>query len=255
MREIIRQDQTFVYREVTAEEARQVFKDQPYKLALIDDLVQRGTDEYGQPSSEPVAISFYTHGIFTDLCRGPHVHSTAEINPDAIKLMSVAGAYWRGSEKNPMLQRLYGTAFETPKELEDYQAFLAEVEKRDHRRLGKQLDLFSMNAEQIGSGLALWHPKGALMRHLAEQFCKDAHLENGYDFVYTPHIGRAQLWQTSGHLDFFKDNMYAPLNIDGQEYYLKPMNCPFHIHVYKSRTRQLPRFTHASGGVGHGVSL
>jgi len=236
MREIIAKDHPFVYREVSADEARAEFKDQPYKIELINDLEKGGLDEYGNPTGEPVKISFYTHGPFTDLCRGPHVERTGQINPDAIKLLNTAGAYWRGNEKNPMLQRIYGTAFETAKALEEYLAWREEVDKRDHRKLGRQLDLFSTNPD-LGGGLVLWHPKGGMIRHLAEEFCKDEHIAGGYDLVYSPHIGRAQLWETSGHLTWYKDGMYSPMDIEGQDYYLKPMNCPFHILIYKSKTR------------------
>jgi threonyl-tRNA synthetase len=185
---------------------------------------------------EKPVISIYKDDEFVDLCRGPHVESTGKINPKAFKLMSVAGAYWRGDEKNPMLQRIYGTAWLTPKELKNYLWQLEEAKKRDHRKLGRELDLYSVN-EEVGAGLVLWHPKGAMVRYLAERFWEDEHLKNGYDFVYTPHIGKAQLWETSGHLGFYAENMYSPIEIEGQQYYLKPMNCPFHIEIYKSGIR------------------
>jgi threonyl-tRNA synthetase len=181
-------------------------------------------------------ISLYTQGIFTDLCRGPHVDNSGEINAQAIKLMSVAGAYWRGDEKRPMLQRIYGTAWNTPDELKDYLWRQEEAKKRDHRKIGHDLDLFSM-VDEIGAGLILWHPKGGKIRKLIEQFWTEEHENNGYDFVFTPHIGKSQLWETSGHLGFYKENMYSPIDIDGQKYFLKPMNCPFHIHIYKSNLR------------------
>ena len=263
MREIIRQDHPFIYREVSADEARAEFWDQPYKLELIHDLEKGGVDEDGNPTGEKVKISFYTHDKFTDLCRGPHVSNTREINPDAIKLLNIAGAYWRGNEKNPMLQRIYGTAFETARELEEYLVWREEVEKRDHRKLGKQLDLFSVNPD-LGGGLVLWHPNGGMIRHLAEEFCKNEHLAGGYDLVYSPHIGRAHLWEISGHLQWYKENMYSPMDIEGQDYYLKPMNCPFHIMIYKNTRRSyrdLPmRFAEwgtvyrfERGGVLHGL--
>ncbi len=263
MREIIKQDRPFVYREVSADDARGVFKDQPYKIELINDLEKGGVDEYGEPIKEQVKISFYTHGPFTDLCRGPHVERTGQINPEAIKLLSTAGAYWRGSEKNPMLQRIYGTAFETAQELEEYLAWREEVDKRDHRKLGKQLDLFSTHPD-LGGGLVLWHPKGGMIRHLAEEFCKNEHIKGGYDLVYSPHIGRAHLWEISGHLTWYKDGMYSPMDIDGQDYYIKPMNCPFHIMIYKSNIRSyrdLPMrfaewgtvYRYERGGVLHGL--
>jgi len=263
MREIISQNHPFHYREVTTEEARAQFKNQPYKLELIRDLESGGIDEDGDPTQGSVAISFYTHGQFTDLCRGPHVANTREINPDAVKLLSIAGAYWRGNEKNPMLQRIYGTTFETPHELNEYLAWRAEVDKRDHRKLGKQLDLFSVQPD-LGGGLVLWHPNGGMIRHLAEDFCKNEHLAGGYDLVYSPHIGRAHLWETSGHLTWYKENMYSPMDIEGQDYYLKPMNCPFHIMIYKSTRRSyrdLPMryaewgtvYRFERGGVLHGL--
>jgi len=263
MREIIRQKHAFVYQEVSADQARVEFKDQPYKLELINNLEAGEVDEDGNPIGAPVTISFYKHGQFTDLCRGPHVQNTSEINPDAIKLLSVAGAYWRGSEKNPMLQRIYGTAFEKASELEEYLVWREEVEKRDHRKLGKQLDLFSINPD-LGGGLVLWHPNGGMIRHLAEEFCKDEHLAGGYDLVYSPHIGRSNLWEISGHLGWYKENMYSPMDIDGQDYYLKPMNCPFHIMMYKNSRRSyrdLPMryaewgtvYRYERGGVLHGL--
>ena len=194
-------------------------------------------DEYGEATEEPPVISTYQHDHFVDLCRGPHLDSTGQIPPDAFKLLSVAGAYWRGDEHNPMLQRIYGTVWPNKQQLEGYLNKLEEAKRRDHRRLGKELDLFSTNPDDVGGGLVLWHPKGGLIRHLAEEFCKNEHLAGGYDLVYTPHIGRATLWETSGHLDFYKENMYAPIEIEGQEFYLKPMNCPFHLYIYKTRTR------------------
>lgn len=263
MKEIIRQNHAFQKKVVSAEEARQIFKDQPYKLELIDDLEKGGTDEHGNPLTEKPEISIYTHDTFVDLCRGPHVENTSQINPDAIKLISVAGAYWRGNEKNPMLQRIYGTAWLTKEELDQYLWRLEEAKKRDHRRLGKELGLFS-TSQEVGSGLILWHPKGALVRHLAEEYCKQEHLANGYDLVYSPHIGRASLWETSGHLAWYKENMYAPIDIEGEEYFLKPMNCPFHIMIYKSQIhsyRDLPMrlaewgtvYRYERSGVLHGL--
>jgi len=236
MREIIKHNSEFVREEVTADEARQIFKDQPYKLELIDGLEEGGVDEHGNPVKEKQVISIYKDDEFVDLCRGPHLNSTGEINPKAIKLMSVAGAYWHGDEKNPMLQRIYGTAWLSPKDLKAYLWRLEEAKKRDHRKLGRELDLYSVN-EEVGSGLVLWHPKGARIRHLVERFWEDEHLENGYEFVYTPHIGKADLWEKSGHLGFYAENMYAPIEIENQKYYLKPMNCPFHIEIYKSGIR------------------
>ena len=235
MKELIAQKIDFEYEEIDPEAARELFADQPYKLELIEDILQRGTDEYGEKTEKPV-LSIYRSGPFVDLCRGPHVANTKEINPKAVKLLSVAGAYWRGDEKRPMLQRIYGTAWKTPKELREYLRWREEVQKRDHRRLIKQLDLISFH-EEAGPGLAYWHPKGAMVRKLMEDFWRDRHIEGGYDFVYTPHIGKAWLWETSGHLDFYRENMYAPMDVDGQEYFIKPMNCPFHILIYKTKLR------------------
>ena len=236
MRQIISGKHPFEKKVLSADDARQVFKDQPYKLELIDGLEKGGFDEYGNPLEEKPEISIYTHDHFVDLCRGPHVENTAKINPSGFKLMSVAGAYWRGDEHNPQLQRIYGTAWKTADELKDYQWKLQEAERRDHRKLGRDLDLFSVNNE-VGSGLILWHPKGAMIRRVVEDYWNEQHEKSGYDFVYSPHIGKAQLWETSGHLDFYSENMYAPVDIEGQQYYLKPMNCPFHLHIYKSHTR------------------
>ncbi len=236
MREIIKNDSAFVREEVSAEQAREIFADQPYKLELIEGLEKGDVDEHGDPVDEKEVITIYKSDAFVDLCRGPHLESTGKINPKAIKLMNVAGAYWRGDEHNPMLQRIYGTAWLSPKDLKDYLWKLEEAKKRDHRKLGKELDLYSVS-ENVGSGLVLWHPNGAMVRFLAERFWEDQHLKNGYDFVYTPHIGKADLWKTSGHLDFYAENMYAPIEIEDQKYYLKPMNCPFHIEIYKSDIR------------------
>jgi len=270
MRAIIAGNHPFIRREVGVDEARAIFADQPYKLELINGLIAGGMDEDGEaagmaaPGDAPPVLTTYRHDSFEDLCRGPHVDNTGQLNPDGIKLLKIAGAYWRGDERNPMLQRIYGTAWETAEELAAYLERLAEAEKRDHRRLGTQLDLFSIHPDQLGGGLILWHPKGALIRHLAEDFCKREHLANNYDLVYSPHIGRSTLWETSGHLGYYRENMYAPMEIEGQEYYLKPMNCPFHILIYKSSLRsyrELPlRFAEwgtvyrfERGGVLHGL--
>jgi threonyl-tRNA synthetase len=236
MREIIRADKPFVRRELSAAEAKKIFADQPYKIELIEGLEKGTADEDGNPLNEPPVISTYTSDAFTDLCRGPHVERTGQINPDAVKLLHVSGAYWRGDEKRPMLQRIYATAWNTAGELEQYLWKVEEARKRDHRKLGRDLDLFQINPE-VGPGLVIWHPKGAMTRHLIEEFCKTEHLRNGYDFVYSPHVGRGQLWETSGHLDFYRENMYAAMEMDNEEYYVKPMNCPFHIHVFKAGIR------------------
>jgi threonyl-tRNA synthetase len=236
MREIIAEGQDFEYREVSEKEARRIFADQPYKLELINDILSAGTDEYGEPAEETAKLSIYQSGSFVDLCRGPHVDNTKEINPDAIKLLNVAGAYWRGDERQPMLQRIYGTVWETAQELEEFLAWQEDVEKRDHRRLIKELDLISFH-EKGGAGLAYWHPNGGRIRQLIEDFWRARHREGGYEIVFSPHIGKAELWQQSGHLDFYSDSMYPPMDVEGIEYYLKPMNCPFHILMYKNSLR------------------
>jgi len=223
MSEIIRQDNPFVRKIVSREEAIEFFKrmGEDYKVELLKDII----DE---------EVSLYEEGGFMDLCRGPHITSTGQVS--AFKLLSIAGAYWRGDEKNKMLQRIYGTAFREEKDLKKYLDFLEEVKKRDHRRLGKELDLFSIS-EEIGAGLIIWHPNGALIRRKIEDFWIDEHYKAGYKILYTPHIAKLQLWQTSGHLDFYRENMYAPMEIEGVDYEIKPMNCPFHIHVYKNSLR------------------
>jgi len=235
MREIIAGDYRYERDVLSADRARELFADQPYKIELIEGLESGGTDEYGEPIEGPVEISIFTHDTFTDLCRGPHVEDTSKINPDAVKLLNVAGAYWRGDERRPMLQRIYGTAWKTAEELEQYLWRLDEARRRDHRRLGKELDLYSIS-DAVGPGLILWHPKGGMVRKIAEDYCRAQHLEAGYEFVYSPHIGKANLWEKSGHLDWYQEGMFAPLDIEGQQYYIKPMNCPFHVEIYKSRT-------------------
>ncbi|MFP3959641.1 MAG: threonine--tRNA ligase [Spirochaetaceae bacterium] len=224
MQQVMNEDHPFRRLVVTRAEALEMFADQPYKLELIREF------------PEDTEISIYTHGEFTDLCKGPHVENTKQLNSKAFKLLSIAGAYWRGDENRPMLQRIYGTAWETPKELKAHLDHLKEIEKRDHRRLGKELDLFSTH-EEAGPGLIYWHPKGARMRLAVEDYWRGMHLENGYDLLYTPHVGKSWLWETSGHLDFYKENMYAPMELDNADYYAKPMNCPFHIMIYKTQMR------------------
>ncbi|MGC9523636.1 MAG: threonine--tRNA ligase, partial [Anaerolineae bacterium] len=263
MKEMIKEDREFEYEEISPERARELFSDQPYKLELIRDILESGTDEYGEESKEAPKLSIYKSGDFVDLCRGPHVDSSKEINPEAVKLLNTAAAYWRGDSDRPMLQRIYGTAWRTPKELHQYLQWLEEVRKRDHRRLIRDLDLVSFH-EEAGPGLAYWHPRGALMRKTIEDFWRDRHLEGGYDLVYSPHIGKAWLWEKSGHLDFYKEGMYAPMDVDGQDYYLKPMNCPFHIMIYKTQLRsyrELPLrwaelgtvYRYEKSGVLHGL--
>jgi len=230
MKEIINSDKEFIRSEVSREEAREKFKDQKYKLELLDAI------------DEKEVVSLYNQGNFTDLCRGPHVNSTKELRSDSFKLMSIAGAYWRGKESNPMLTRIYGTAWTNKKDLRLYLEKLEEIEKRDHRRLGKELDLFSIH-EEAGPGLVYWHPKGARIRLAIEDFWRDEHYSNGYEMVYTPHVGKSWLWETSGHLDFYKESMYPEMVMDKANYYAKPMNCPFHIMIYNNKKhsyRELP---------------
>ncbi len=236
MRQIIAGHHKFTRQVVSADEARQIFKDQPYKLELIDGLEKGGSDEYGNPLEGAPEISIYTSDTFTDLCRGPHVEDTGKINPAAMKLMSVTGAYWRGDEHNKMLQRVYGTAWETKEQFEQYLKKLAEIEARDHRRINKQLNLYT-TADEVGGGLIIYGPKAGRIRSIVEHFWIEKHFISGYELLYSPHIGSQKLWETSGHLDFFRENMYSPLDIEGQAYYLKPVNCPFHMLVYKSQTR------------------
>jgi threonyl-tRNA synthetase len=222
MRETVSAAHPFRREVLERDDAIRLHADQPYKLELIDSI----------PQGEELSV--YRHGDFADLCQGPHVASTREI--PAFKLLSVAGAYWRGDEKRPMLQRIYGTAFESAELLEKHLELLEEAEKRDHRRLGRQLDLFSIH-EEIGPGLTIWHPKGGRVRSIIEDYWRELHFRHDYDLVYSPHLGRSRLWQTSGHLDFYAESMYSPMDVDGQEYYMKPMNCPFHIMIYRSDLR------------------
>jgi len=221
MREIISQNVPFVTEEMSKDEARKLFATQPYKLELIDEI----TD---------TIVTIYKQGSFTDLCRGPHLASTGEVK--AFKLTHLAGAYWRGDEKRPMLQRIYGVAFESQEELDDYLSRQAEVTKRDHRKLGKELDLFSTH-EEIGPGLICWHPRGALIRQIIEDFWRAEHINRDYDIVYTPHIAKLDLWKTSGHWEFYRDYLFSPMEIEGQQYMLRPMNCLGHILIYKSKLR------------------
>jgi len=202
-------------------------------IKLFEDLGQTLKVELIREKGDAF-VTCYRQGRFVDFCLGPHVASTGVL--ENVKLLSVSGAYWKGDEKGQQLQRIYGTVFFTKKELDDHLAFLDEARKRDHRKLGPELDLFSFS-EELGGGLTLWHPKGARIRAVIEQYWREQHWAGGYDVLYTPHIGRETLWQTSGHLGFYKDSMYSPMEIDEQNYYLKPMNCPFHIMIYKSRGR------------------
>ncbi len=249
MGEIIASNVPFSRDEVTKEEARRLFAAQPYKLELIDEI----QDE---------KVSLYRQGSFVDLCRGPHVTSTGEIK--AFKLVSIAGAYWRGDEHRPMLQRIYGVAFDTEEALAEHLKKLEEAAKRDHRKLGRELDLFSIH-EEAGPGLVHWHPKGAVIRRIIEDFWKDEHIKRDYDIIYTPHIAKLDLWKTSGHWEFYRDYLYSPIDVEGQEYIIKPMNCLGHILIYKTRLRsyrELPLryaelgtvYRYERSGVLHGLS-
>jgi len=234
MKEIIKSDIPFEQKIITKDEAREIFKDQPYKLELIDEIEEEN-------------VSIYILGDFIDLCKGPHIKSTKEIDIDSFKLDKLAGAYWRGSEKNKMLTRIYGLAFESKEKLNNYIKLMEEAEKRDHRKLGRELDLFHTE-EEVGIGLVLWHPKGAIIWRLIEDFWYKKHLENGYELVRTPHIGNRKLWERSGHWGYYSDSMYPPLEVsqslkenqnkeeikDSEQFLLKPMNCPFHVCIYNN---------------------
>jgi threonyl-tRNA synthetase len=235
MRRIIGGDHPFERRVVSVDEARELFRDQPYKLETIDDLVE-GKDEYGEARPGETVISTYRQDAFEDLCLGPHLERTGQIPLDGFKLLDVSGAYWRGSEENRMLQRVYGTVWPNGDDLERYLLRREEEEKRDHRRLGAELDLFSIRPE-VGPGLVLFHPRGAVVRTVMEDYWRERHRAGGYDLVATPHIGRSGLWETSGHLQWYRDGMYAPIEIEDEHYYLKPMNCPFHMLIFKGRAR------------------
>jgi len=249
MDEIIASNVPFIRDEVDKEEAQRLFTAQPYKLELIDEI----PDE---------KVSLYRQGSFVDLCRGPHLTSTGQIK--AFKLVSIAGAYWRGDEHRPMLQRIYGIAFDTKEALAQHLKNLDEAAKRDHRKLGRELDLFSIH-EEAGPGLVHWHPKGAVVRWVIEDFWKDEHIKRGYDIVYTPHIAKLDLWKTSGHWEFYRDYLYSPMEVETQQYIIKPMNCLGHILIYKTRLhsyRELPLryaelgtvYRYERSGVLHGLS-
>ncbi|HEX2030514.1 MAG TPA: threonine--tRNA ligase [Actinomycetota bacterium] len=254
MREIVAEDQPFRHQELSRDEALKEFAEQPYKVEIIE----------GVESSEGATgdvVSVYRNDGWSDLCLGPHVPSTGRLG--AFKLLSLAGAYWRGDERRPMLQRIYGTAWRTEGELRDFLHRREEAERRDHRRLGRDLDLFSF-PEELGAGLAVWHPRGGTFRKVLEDYIRNLHLERGYDLVTTPHLARSVLWETSGHLEKFRDNMYPPMQDEPGDYYVKPMNCPFHVLIYKSRTRsyrELPMrlselgvvYRHERPGVLHGL--
>ncbi|OHB68575.1 MAG: threonine--tRNA ligase [Planctomycetes bacterium RBG_16_41_13] len=246
IKEDIRFERTDVSRELAVKEMEK--SGQPYKVELIRDI-------------EDDTVSFYRQNEFVDLCRGPHIQKTGRVK--SFKLLSVAGAYWRGKETNPMLQRIYGTAFFTNEDLKKYLKMLEEAEKRDHRKIGKDLDLFSFH-EDGGAGLAFWHPKGARMRSIIEDFWRQEHFRRGYEILYSPHIAKINLWKTSGHWDFYRESMYSPIDVDGHEYILKPMNCPFAVLIYKTKLhsyRDLPLrwgelgtvYRYERSGVLHGL--
>ncbi|MBN2403382.1 MAG: threonine--tRNA ligase [Spirochaetes bacterium] len=250
IQKIEKEDLEIIREEMSRDEAIKFFesKNETYKVEILKEL-----------SNGPVTL--YKQGEFVDLCRGPHVPGTSYLK--AVKLLSIAGAYWRGDEKNKMLQRIYGIAFPDARSLKAHLAMLEEAKKRDHRKLGKELDLFSIH-EETGAGLVLWHPKGTRLKNIIETFWREEHYKNGYEMISTPHIGKAQLWQTSGHLDFYNENMYSPMDIEGQDYYIKPMNCPFHLMIFKSKGysyRELPLrwaelgtvYRYERSGVLHGL--
>jgi threonyl-tRNA synthetase len=246
MREIVAGNHKFARREVSADEARAQFKDQPYKIELIDGLERGGVDEYGTASpaiSEKPVISFYTHDTFTDLCRGPHVEHTGQINPSAFKLLNVAGAYWRGDANRPQLQRIYGTAWKTSEELEQYLWKQEEAKKRDHRKLGRELGLFYFS-DDVGPGLPLFTPKGEMLRYLMESYVRETQTRYGYQHVWTGHMVKEDLYHKSGHYENYKESMFPPMEDEGVRFRLKPMNCPSHMTLYnemgKHSYKELP---------------
>ncbi|MCL4505876.1 MAG: threonine--tRNA ligase [Chloroflexi bacterium] len=248
MKQIVKGNHEFKRREVSEGEARQVFAANPYKIELIDGLVSGAGDDMGDeeeaPASEPAAqaISIYSQDTFTDLCRGPHVASTKEINPEAFKLTSTSGAYWRGDEHNAMLQRIYGVAFKTKQELDEYLQRVEEAKKRDHRKLGKELEIFIFD-DEVGPGLPLWLPNGGILIDELERLAKEMELKAGYDRVRTPHLTKEDLFIKSGHLPYYAESMYPPMELEGVKYYVKPMNCPMHHKIFAARQhsyRDLP---------------
>ncbi len=237
MAELLRDNAAFEHTTMPVADARAFFAAQPYKVELIDDLAAGKVDENGEPTAEPAAeVGIYRQRNFVDLCRGPHVARTRDIKANAVKLLRTGGAYWRGDEKRPQLQRIYGTAWHNKAELDDYLRRLEEAKTRDHRRLGKQLGLFHISP-LVGSGLPLWLPNGAVLRETLENFLRQAQLERGYLPVITPHIGNLDLYRKSGHYPYYKDSQYTPIVVDEEEYLLKPMNCPHHIEIYRSEPR------------------
>ena len=254
MRQLIKKNLKFEKKLISAKEAKEIFKDQPYKLELIAELVKNDNEK----------VSIYQTENFIDLCKGPHINSTKEIDPNAFQLTKIAGAYWRGSEKNKMLTRIYGVAFQNKNELTNYLQKLDEAEKRDHRWLGQKLELFLID-EEVGAGLPLWMPKGEILRRIIENYLYQELSQEGYQWLRTPHIGNVNLWKTSGHWELYRENMYSPIKIDEEEYLLKPMNCPFHVKIFKSKLRsykELPIkfaefgtvYRYEKSGVLHGLT-
>jgi len=234
MKDLIKKDLKFKKKNISKKEAKKIFKDQPYKLELIEELAEIRSPQTAEIVSP--LISVYQMDDFVDLCKGPHVKSTKEIDPEAFKLTKIAGAYWKGDEKNKMLTRIYGLAFKNKEELSSFIELQEEAEKRDHRKLGVRLELFLLD-EEIGAGLPIWLPKGAIIRKIIENYLYQELSSQGYQWLYTPHIGNLNLWKKSGHWDFYKKNLYPPIKIDEENYLLKPMNCPFHVKVYNSKVR------------------
>jgi len=257
MKKIMETRQDFIRIMLSKEDTLSRFADEPFKTELINDFPEGEEISIYVNQTEEGNVQWF------DLCKGPHVANTREINSAAFKLQSIAGAYWRGDENRPMLTRIYGTAWENPKDLKAYLTFLEEVEKRDHRRVGKEMDLYSIH-EEAGAGLIYWHPNGGRMRVALEDFWRSEHYRNGYEILFTPHIGKSWLWETSGHLGFYKENMYSPMEIDKQNYFIKPMNCPFHLLIYNNKGhsyRDLPLrwaelgtvYRYERSGVLHGL--
>ncbi|MCS6994034.1 MAG: threonine--tRNA ligase [Anaerolineales bacterium] len=236
MRQIVAGQHPFIKKVVSAEEARQIFRNQPYKLELIEGLEKGAFDEDGNPLDSRPEISIYQHDTFVDLCRGPHVENTRQINPSAFKLMSIAGAYWRGDEKNKMLTRIYGTAWEKPDDLKHYLQMLEEAKKRDHRKLGRDLEIFTFD-DEVGPGLPLWMPNGAILIEELEKLAKEMEEQAGYQRVRTPHLTKEDLYLRSGHLPYYAESMYPPMELEGVRYYVKPMNCPMHHKIFAARPR------------------
>jgi threonyl-tRNA synthetase len=236
MRQIIAGQHDFEKKVLPAQEAREIFKGQPYKLELIEGLEHGGFDEYGEPLDVKPEISIYKHDSFVDLCRGPHVENTKQINPAAVKLMSIAGAYWRGDENNKMLTRIYGTAWEKPDDLKQYLQMLEEAKKRDHRKLGKELEIFIFD-DEVGPGLPLWLPNGGIMIEELEKLAKEMEEQAGYQRVRTPVLTKEDLFIKSGHLPYYAESMYPPMEMEGVKYYVKPMNCPMHHKIFDARPR------------------